>query len=94
MTSGYYCAIFSVLWRREKKKKKTTKKQRHFMTGLPQGRRPALIGIFNRDLSRFETRSDDIYVVSFPKSDKAIDQSFRLASLLLFVADFFHSVVF
>ena len=28
---------------------------------------------FQRDLSRFETRSEDIYVVSFPKSGKAID---------------------
>ena len=28
---------------------------------------------FERDLSRFETRSEDIYVVSFPKSGKAID---------------------
>ena len=29
---------------------------------------------FERDLSRFETRSEDIYVVSFPKSGKAIDR--------------------
>ena len=29
---------------------------------------------FQRDLSRFETRSEDIYVVSFPKSGKALDQ--------------------
>ena len=28
---------------------------------------------FERDLSRFETRPEDIYVVSFPKSGKAID---------------------
>ena len=29
---------------------------------------------FQRDLSRFETRSEDIYVVSFPKSGKGLDQ--------------------
>ena len=29
---------------------------------------------FQGDLSRFETRSEDIYVVSFPKSGKALDQ--------------------
>ena len=47
-----------------------------------------------RDLSRFETRSDDVYVVSFPKSGKAIDRFFRLATLLHFVADIFNTAVF
>ena len=47
-----------------------------------------------RDLSRFETRSDDVYVVSFPKSGKAIDRFFRLATLLHFVADIFYTAVF
>ena len=47
-----------------------------------------------RDLSRFETRSDDVYVVSFPKSGKAIDRFLRLATLLHFVADIFYTAVF
>ena len=47
-----------------------------------------------RDLRRFETRSDDVYVVSFPKSGKARDRFFRLATLLHFVADIFYTAVF
>ena len=47
-----------------------------------------------RDLSRFETRSDDVYVVSFPKSGKAIDRFLRLGTLLHFVADIFYTAVF
>ena len=55
---------------------------------------PSIDKDIERDLTRFETRSDDIFVVIFPKSGKAIDRSFRLATLLLFVTDFFHSAVF
>ena len=49
------------------------KRQRVLWTTTGVNSRRTIDKDFQRDLSRFETRSEDIYVVSFPKSGKALD---------------------